>query len=216
MAYIYDIILAMLVITFFISGMQRGLSRSVISLVGGIASVFLAGFLASYISEWIFDSFIRQNVINEVSNVLQDTIGQDVRTRSQAVLEIFPPFVSNVFAYYGVNAQSIDTSILETSQNATLQVVNMVSPIIINLIRTIVFVILLSTLSFIVRAITRTIGRVTRMPVIRQVDSLLGGGFGLFKCALFISVFCSIMYFVIPMLSNPPQIFSERIPCCFS
>lgn len=210
MAYVYDIILVLVVFIFFTNGMRRGFLRSIISLVGGILSLVLASFLASYASEWIFDVFMRPNITTKVYNVLHDTIGQDLQTRNQAIFSIFPSFVSNVLSYHGISAQTFNNSILTASQSATLQVVNAIAPIIINFIRMIIFSILMVLLSFIVRRVTFLVSRITRLPMLKQIDQLLGGFLGLIKCALFIFVFCTIIYIMVPMLENTPELLSQK------
>lgn len=210
MSYVYDIILILVIFTFFISGMRRGFLRSIISLVGNILSIVLAGFLASYFSEWIFDIFMRPNITTKVYNVLQDTIGQDLQTRNQAIFSIFPSFVSNSLSCYGLSAQSINSSISSASQSTALQVVNAIAPIIVNFMRTIIFTILVILLSFVVRRITWMVGRIARLPILKQIDQLLGGFLGLIKCALFIFVFCTIIYIMVPMLENTPELLSRK------
>lgn len=205
MSYFYDIILIILVLAYFIEGRRKGFTRSVVGLAGGILSILLASFLSNYTSEWIFDTFMRQNITNEVSGVLQDTIGQDINTRSQAILAIFPPFVSNIFSYYGVTTQSISAGIFTASQNATLQIVNIIAPIIIDLMRKVSFVIISFLLLFIVRTITRPIIRLVRIPVIRQIDGILGGILGLAKCALIVFIFSFIIYFITPFMTAVPE-----------
>lgn len=212
MSYFYDIILIILVLAYFIEGKRKGFTRSVVGLVGGIISILLASFLSNYISEWVFDTFMRQNITNEVSGVLQDTIGQDINTRSQAILAIFPPFVSNIFSYYGVTAQSINVGIFTASQSATTQVVNIIAPIIIDLMRKLSFVIISFLLLFMVRSLTRPVIRLVRIPIIKQIDGLLGGILGLAKCALIVFIFSFIIYFITPLMATVPEaIKSETI-----
>lgn len=153
---------------------------------------------------------MRPNITSKVYGVLQDTIGQDIQTRNQAIFSIFPSFVSNTLSYHGLSAQSINNSILTASQNATLQVVNAIAPIIVNFMRTILFTILIIALSFIVRRVTYMVSRITRLPMLKQIDQLLGGFLGLIKCALFIFIFCTIIYIMVPMLENTPELLSQK------
>jgi membrane protein required for colicin V production len=135
----YDLALLGILLIFIISGLRRGIVRSVIELVGFIAalicSVRLSGSFAALIGPYI--------------------------------VKIFPDFSSN--------------PVLEKILAAAI---------------------LFIALELLVHVIASVVDRVFQLPVLRQVNALLGGAFGLIKGVVVIFVICSLTRVVVPSGSD--------------
>ena len=143
MAAFYDFVLLGIVLIFVISGLRRGIVRSVIELVGFIASlvfsVRLSGWFAALAGPYI--------------------------------VHVLPDFSSN--------------PVLEKIFSAAI---------------------LFFVLELLVHVIASAADHVFQLPVLRQVNALLGGAFGLLKGVAIVFVICSLTRFAVP---SGPNIKSE-------
>ena len=91
-----------------------------------------------------------------------------------------------------------------------MSIVNLVSPIVIDLIRTICLVILFIVLMIVVKVAARVIDRIFRLPVLSGINSLLGAVLGLVKCAVLVMLVCFVVQVILPMTGISPGIFSQE------
>ena len=60
---ILDIIFLAVIIIFIISGAIRGFARAIMNIAAVVASAILSNLLSGVISDWIFNSFVRNDLI---------------------------------------------------------------------------------------------------------------------------------------------------------
>ncbi len=207
---IIDLVIIIVFIVYFIFGLKKGITKSAVSFLFALISIFFSSFFASYLSKFLFNSFIKENMLINISNALKNTVDQDILLRSNAVLSTFPDPILKLFSYYGITSDTINTSIYGTTEQATLIIMNMLSPIILDLIRIISFLVLSTILSLIIKPFKISLIRFAKLPVINVIDSALGGAFGLLKCILIILVFCTIINLVVPMSDDLANVFNEQ------
>ena len=66
-------------------------------------------------------------------------------------------------------------------------------------------VILFFILLLLVRLVIKLIGNVFRLPVLRQIDGILGGLFGIFKGAVYIFLVCILLQLLMPVIGNSSE-----------
>lgn len=195
---------------FVLVGFHRGLIKSLVELVGTVAAVIAAILLASMIAPAIFDSFIRPPMIEQIQGAIDNTVGQDMATQVQQVLDALPSFLSQSLAGYGMNADQIGQVMGGTTDNAAGAVADLIAPVVTDLVKTVLMLILFLVLLIVVRLLARGIDRIFGLPVLRQLNAVLGAVFGILKCAVFIMILCAVLHVVLPMLPTVPEIFSQE------
>ncbi len=189
-----------------IFGLKNGFVKSLISFVGAILSLFLAVYLAGMASQFVYTQFIEPAFISQVETVIrQNGVNLD------SVFVNVPKFISNSLASYGITPTSISHIIINSSvASVPKQISKLFSPVIINFLKLTFTVVLFVACMFLVRLISKLLGRVVKLPVLRQVDGLLGALFGVFKGYVIISiVICSLKIFL-PTMKNLPEVFEMQ------
>ena len=70
---ILDIIFLAVIIIFIISGAIRGFARAIMNIAAVVASAILSNLLSGVISDWIFNSFVRNDLIANLNNAVTNT-----------------------------------------------------------------------------------------------------------------------------------------------
>ena len=210
MAFWLDASLVVLAILFVVIGFYRGVVISLVELAGTLASVVAAVVLASAIAPVIFTAFVRPPLAESIQTSITSTIGQDAAARVQSVMEALPKFISNSLSGYGLTANEFSGALSSAGDRAASAVVDLIAPIVTDLIKTVLMLVLFLILMIFVRLAARGIDKVFRLPVLRQLNAVLGAVFGLLKCALFVMLACAGLRIVLPMLSSSPALFSKE------
>ena len=209
MAIILDIILVALVVIFILDGFKRGAVRSLVDILGYVVVLIVTLWLSAFIADLIFNSFIKPPLIANVNESLVNTAQQDASSKASSLFASLPGFVSNTLKFYGVSEDSIGLAVQLSSENAAEEFVEYISPIFISLLKTVGFSVLFVLLMSVFKVFSRTLVRIFRWPLLRQINELLGAVCGALKCAILILVVCLILRIMIPTMDNVPKIFSQ-------
>lgn len=202
---IYDIIVIAIIIISVIIGFRRGAAKSVVTLIGSFASLLVAVFLGEYLAELIYDSYLRQAIIDgvttSVENGSKDVIGS-------GVLPAFVSFVLNLTGFdtspfFESAAESVPTAIaLGFEASAGTVVISVLSLLLTLIINIVVY--------FIFRKLVlRLLLAIFKLPVIRLLNKLLGVVFSLISALLIISFIAFLFKLVMPYITDMPFILSE-------
>ncbi|MBQ6830401.1 MAG: CvpA family protein [Clostridia bacterium] len=197
MAYILDGILLLIVVVTVALGYHRGFIRSVVQLVGLIAAVVIASSLSASVSTMVYDSFVSEPLQNKVVEAVENAGSGLASERLDSALESLPPFLVNAINQNDQATQALDqlqnTVVDSTTALAQAFVTNVIRPLAIGLFRVVAFILLVILLLLLVKLLTKLIKPVTKLPVIRQADGLLGGAIGLVKAVFFVFIAVSVM-----------------------
>lgn len=197
-------------LVFVLVGFHRGVIKSLVELVGTVAAVVAAILLSSMIAPAIFDSFIRPPMIEQIQGAIDNTVGQDVAAQVQQILDTLPQFLSQSLAGYGMNADQIGQAMNGAADNAAGAVADLIAPVVTDLVKTVLMLILFLVLFIVVRLLARGIDKVFGLPVLRQLNAVLGAVFGVLKCVVFVLILCTVLRVILPMVSTVPEIFSQE------
>ncbi len=197
MAYILDGVLLLIVIVTVALGYRRGFIRSVVQLVGLIAAVVIASSLSGSLSTLVYDSFVSEPLQNKVVEAVENAGSGVASERLDSALESLPPFLVNAINQNDQATQALDdlqnTVVDSTTSLAKTLVNTVIRPLAIGLFRVVIFIVLVVLLLLVVKLLTALIKPVTKLPVIRQADGLLGAAIGLVKAVLFVLIAVSVM-----------------------
>ncbi len=209
MGIILDIILVLLLAIFLYDGFKRGAVKSLIDIVGYVVVLTLTSWLAGIVADAVFTTFVWPHVLSEINQALQSSAGSDPASQVTTLLNSLPSFVSNTLKFYGVTQEYLISAAQSSSNNIAEDIMKSISPVFINLIKTVAFSTLLVVLTSIFKVFSRTLNRVFNLPILKQINKLLGLVCGALKCVIIIFITCYIIQIVIPMMSNTPEILSQ-------
>ena len=158
---ILDIILVLSVAACIVAGYFKGLLRSVISFAKYAVGIPLAFFTADKYSAQIYNSFFREIALNKVTNGIENSANID--SLAESVKE---SVASLPFGLSGI----VDTSFLDNINNSTAaQAItkNVLDPVLLVVVKAVVFLIVLIAVSLVVLLISKTV---------KKLPSLLVGG----------------------------------------
>lgn len=210
MSILLDAGIILLFAIFIVSGLKRGLVRSLIGFVATVIAIVLSMYLSKITSIFIYDNFIKNNLLVQINDILNEYVGRDLNEKTAAVFNELPKILSNTLMFCGVTSNVVGDVIENSTGNASYELVKLFSPTIISVIRTIlvpfIFIVIYTPLNF----LNRVIGRIFRVPGLRQIDQVLGAIIGALKGFLLIVLITFLLKMFLPMMSNIPDIFSKN------
>lgn len=193
---IIDVVIVGLVILFLVLGWKHGFLEKVIqmasSVFGLIASILLARPFSNVLRNWFGDAIesnIRDYLMERGSLFTQQLTETNLREALQGLS--LPNFMVDWIV------QSVDTNQVATS------IIDSITPLILSLALLVIAFITLFFGSMIIFFLLRILAKgITSIPIIKQVDKVLGVLFGFLKVALLIY----ILLFVLALVINIPAV----------
>lgn len=203
---ISDILIILLIIFFAFLGYKRGLASTLLNFAAVIASSIISRLLANGLAHWIYDSFIKQSVINRLQTTI-DTYGVDtaVNTSLNSAPDWITGLIKQITGLFGVTINDVQNGI-KLPEDKTLSVVQSIEQpvgeltvgIISLLMSTVFFIIILVLLKILVRKALR----VFEIPVISQINHILGTFTGLIEGIVIVLIAVNI-FSVVVITANP-------------
>lgn len=198
MAYILDGVVILIFLLAVHWGYRRGFFQSMINLAGCIAAALIASSLSKPLASSIFDIFMADNVHKTVSSQIVNTDAASVKTAVGHILQNLPGPVANKMIASGFTPDKI-TNDLSGSLNQSAAVLTdnlvntVVKPIAVSLLSTLCFAVLFIVITILIGILASMVNRVFRLPVLRQVNGVLGAAFGAVQGVLFVFVAVTVM-----------------------
>ena len=167
---------------------RRGFVRTVVQLVGFFVSMFLANLIAGPAAEYAFGRFIRQPLLEKVTEQLSQTGSADAFLQSlAAVLESIPAYLKNAMEFAGLPADWTIPSASGGIEQVAGQIVDeTIAPTCIALITTIFFLLLFSLFMFLTRMAARCFTGLRNVPIVGTLNTFLGGCVGAVEGVLYL------------------------------
>ena len=197
-----DAVLVIIVLVSTAWGLKKGFMKSLLGFIGYVIALLVALGISNWLAAFVYDSFLREVFIQRISSVLADGAASTAAEQAEKLLEALPGFVANALVNQGMTAASLESSLAGSATAIAPRVADIISPVVINLMRIIFIIVLFSALLFLVRILVKAVGAVFRLPVLRQLDSLLGGVFGLLSGFVFVLLLAAILGLAIPMMKE--------------
>lgn len=190
---------------FIFLGFKNGVARSLISFIGAIFSLIFSIYISSIASEFIYDTFIEENLTTSIGQTLSDK-----SFKSEDVFDKLPNFVSNALKIYNVTSEKISTIIKSSSVDKSKALSDLFSPAVKGVIRDILSILIFWLLMIFIGTICKNLSYVFRLPILRQIDGLLGGIFGAFKGYVIIVILMMFLKMFLPVAKVVPDVFSDK------
>lgn len=206
-----DIIILAIIILFAVVGVVRGFARTLANFVGIAVAAVVSYYISDFLSQFVYDTFIKETVITNLQQTIQQS-GFDyaVANSFEAVPEWIMGIISTIVGLFGATAEDFQSSIaipenLTTTAAQTIE--RTIEPVITTIFSSLLMFVLFIILLIIVKKLIKIIVKVFDMPVIKQINQLLGGLFGIAEGCVLVFVAVNIFFAVIqtagsPMLEN--------------
>lgn len=204
---ILDISVILVFLMFLVMGFRAGVMKSFLSLAGAVFSVLFSVYFANLLSHYIYVSIIEPSLIKEIGKVIAEN-----SPNMQQIFDKLPKFILNSLPSYGITPASVNHIISSNSTVSAIpsQISALFSPVIINVLKSVLTALLFIVFLFIVRFISGIILNLLKVSVMKKSNALLGGLFGLFKGYIAITVCMCCLKVLLPAVQGVPNIFSSK------
>ena len=209
---ITDIIIAAVVVLFTVIGVKRGLAKTLLNLAGLVVTAISAYYLSSFLSQLIYDAFLKQTIITNIQQIIeQNGIGYALSNCLEAVPQWINGILSFIVGIFGMSLSEYQNQLALSSDfsSSTSQAVeNVLAPVVTSVFGMLLLIVLFIIILIIVKKLVKLISKVFNIPVIKQINQLLGGIFGLSEGLLIVFIAVNI-FTVVTEFSNPALLNSE-------
>ena len=198
---VLDLIVLLIVVLLVISGYKRGVINTVVELGGTLLSSLVASLGGSVLAVNLYDSFIKEHVIDAVSNSLPEItpLTKTVEITEQLVNNA-PSYITNAFELMGYDINSITNDINNSTTNIPVMVESMIRPVMIKLFTVVITIVIFAVIAAIIALVSKSITSVVQMAGLSGVNRVLGAVVGLVEAVALIMVICMIIYILTVLL----------------
>lgn len=200
---LYDLVILVILAVFVIGGVRRGAAKTLLSAVALIASAVLSVLLSRYISQFIFDAFIRASLEGKITEVLVNSAVNPVAQTATDIISAIPGFIVSAMVFFGIPQNSFQTfceqAVTEKGELAATSITDAVMPVFTGVISTILCIVLFILLTIVLSKLAKLVSKVFRLPLIRVADSLLGGVLGLCEGLVTVTLILILLNLLLPL-----------------
>ena len=197
MAWILDIGVVVIVAVCMIVGRRRGVVRTVVGLAGFAVSAIASWLLGSWVSPYIFQTFLRPQLVESMEKTLAGSVD------AAAAIAKLPGYVTRFFSADTLAAQVQQAVDAGAAQGAQLLADHVLEPVMVMFIRAVVTLVLFVVLMIVMRLVARAANLIAKLPVLRQLNRGLGLALGAVKGALIVLLAAALLRAAAPF--TPPQ-----------
>ena len=205
MAYIGDLVFVCVCLLFVIIGARRGFIKSAVHCLGAILSACLASLLGGAAAQWVFDNFFRQALAERIGESLASMGNGDALAAVQEVLSSLPDFLLRALESAGLTANSLADSLTAGRGQAAEMIAQGLSPVFVGFLKILAVIVLFFLFMIAVRALGSLLSTVFYLPVLSQVNALLGGVFGLLLAVVTVWIILGVLWVFTPLLPAETQ-----------
>lgn len=195
-------------------GVRRGAARTLLNLAAMIVSSFLAQWLASVFARMIYDSFIRSSVTGNIERFIAEN-GEQYTARHS--MDALPDGVRGLVGFFtglfGAKPEDLQGRLVSSTAEGG-QVVSAIEKPLGDVTVCVISVLLMIALFFVCFCLLKLLNSFVlgffEIPVIKQVNQILGGVLGALEGTVFILASANILYLLISYL-NPVLIDNEVV-----
>lgn len=205
MNYVLDLVLFGVFVLFVAMGVFRGFIRSAIHFLGSIIAACLSAVLGGMAAQWLFDSMFRGALVERVQESLNMLGTSDALSSVDNLLASLPDFIVRALQDAGVTASSISGSIVSGSSAAAERIADLLAPTFVGFLKVLAVIVIFALLMVVVRMVAELLSHVLRLPLLGQLDSILGGVCGFLLALVLVWVMLAAVQVFVPMLDASTQ-----------
>lgn len=207
------IIIAVFALLFFID-FKRGIAITILNVAGVALTGFLAYHISNFLASWVYTAFVQQTLTTNQQQMI-DT--QGINSAIANSFSALPNWVMGMLGFFlsifGLDS-SVYTNDFQVSNSAaaavSTSVENLIQPVITGMFRLVIGVVISIIIFIIIKILVKKLARVFKIPVVKQINKLLGGVLGLAEAAILVffavNIFSGVLEFSNPEMLNNPMI----------
>ena len=207
------IIIAVFALLFFID-FKRGIAITILNVAGVALTGFLAYHISNFLASWVYTAFVQQTLTTNLQQMI-DT--QGINSAIANSFSALPNWVMGMLGFFlsifGLDS-SVYTNDFQVPNSAaaavSASVENLIQPVITGMFRLVIGVVISIIIFIIIKILVKKLARVFKIPVVKQINKLLGGVLGLAEAAILVffvvNIFSGVLEFSNPEMLNNPMI----------
>ena len=207
------IIIAVFALLFFID-FKRGIAITILNVAGVALTGFLAYHISNFLASWVYTAFVQQTLTTNLQQMI-DT--QGINSAIANSFSALPNWVMGMLGFFlsifGLDS-SVYTNDFQVANSAatavSASVENLIQPVITGMFRLVIGVVISIIIFIIIKMLVKKLARVFKIPVVKQINKLLGGVLGLAEAAILVffavNIFSGVIEFSNPEMLNNPMI----------
>ncbi len=206
------IIIIITVVLFVLLGVRRGAAKTLLCFVAMTANAVISHYLGSIAAQWVYDSFIKSSVL---SNLEQGIAENGVTVTAQNSLGALPDSMYRLFRFFGgmfgVAPEDMQGRLVVSAGDTEAMARTLEKPIgelTVFLLSVVISLVIFFLLWIVFKLLIRAALHVFELPVIRQVNHVLGGVFGLLEGVVLVCFLSNILYLLLSCV-NPSALNSS-------
>ena len=207
------IIIAVFALLFFID-FKRGIAITILNVAGVALTGFLAYHISNFLASWVYTAFGQQTLTTNLQQMI-DT--QGINSAIANSFSALPNWVMGMLGFFlsifGLDS-SVYTNDFQVPNSAaaavSTSVENLIQPVITGMFRLVIGVVISIIIFIIIKILVKKLAIVFKIPVVKQINKLLGGVLGLAEAAILVffavNIFSGVLEFSNPEMLNNPMI----------
>ena len=207
------IIIAVFALLFFID-FKRGIAITILNVAGVALTGFLAYHISNFLASWVYTAFVQQTLTTNLQQMI-DT--QGINSAIANSFSALPNWVMGMLGFFlsifGLDSSAYTSDFQVPNSAATAvsaSVENLIQPVITGMFRLVIGVVISIIIFIIIKILVKKLARVFKIPVVKQINKLLGGVLGLAEAAILVffavNIFSGVLEFSNPEMLNNPMI----------
>lgn len=207
------IIIAVFALLFFID-FKRGIAITILNVAGVALTGFLAYYISNFLASWVYTAFVQQTLTTNLQQMIET---QGINSAIANSFSALPNWVMGMLGFFlsifGLDS-SVYTNDFQVPNSAaaavSASVENLIQPVITGMFRLVIGVVISIIIFIIIKILVKKLARVFKIPVVKQINKLLGGVLGLAEAAILVffavNIFSGVLEFSNPEMLNNPMI----------
>ncbi len=205
MNHVLDIVLLCILLLFTAIGVRRGFIRSAAHFVGGLVAAALSSMLGGTVAKWAFDSMFRPALVEKIGESINSLGAGDLSAAVTNLFSSLPDFLVRALESAGVSAGVLQGTLATKTGQAAELMTDALAPVFINFLKVLAVIVLFLLFMMLVRVLADMLATAFHLPILKQINSLLGGAFGFLMALLSIWIVVAAIQVFTPMLAAKTQ-----------
>lgn len=205
MNYTLDIVLLCVFLLFTALGIRRGFIKSAVHFLGSVIAALLASVLGGAAAQWAFNVLFRDALVEKIGASISSMGTGNITVALEQVLSSLPDFIVRALEDGGVTVNSLEGVLAAQSGRAAELIADSLAPVFVGFLKVLTVIILFLLLMILVRVLADLISGLFHLPILRQLDGLLGGVFGFLLALVSVWILISAVEVFTPMLTAEAQ-----------
>lgn len=205
MNYAVDLALIGVFLLFALVGIRRGFIRSAAHFLGSLIAAFLASALGGAVAQWVFDTLFRGALVEKISESMAGFGAGELSVALSGLLDSLPDFLVRALESADITVSHLEGMLAHSTGQAAELVADSLAPVFVGFLKVLAVIVLFMLFMMLVRILADFLSRLFHLPLLRQMDGILGGVFGVLLALVSVWILAAALHVFLPMLTAENQ-----------